>query len=367
MVEPVRQNKNRVSEETDKHICKFLLSSFRGSGFRAYKQHFNLAFPESRFSIQNRIKYLKKQQADNFPRFSVLLQSYNITSAASSTVSASPESVASSFDYSDSSDDDDSYLGSSIIPPSPTPSVPKPVAVPKAASRPPPKLLSKAPPKPTKTMTSHEGMRNHQKFLNLKQPHLNFHGMLFFRDDDVEVDGSLQSILTIYKPVYDPRDVDDIKLTLDEDEPDLLHFTHSNVPTFFYKNFKDIHLLDRDFDPDPLNSELFSFTLKKHQKCAIAISKSDDQRLQRDDIRLPFSVSLEKFSVFENTDVEIQKHFRMVPIDISPTKQHKCLYVFWKMVIDGETTHLNIADTDDYERAEARMSTVFVKPKLEKK
>ena len=203
-----------------------------------------------------------------------------------------------------------------------------------------------------------EGTRQHQKLLNLEHPHLNNHGMLWFRDDDVEINDVLYSVLTVYQPLYDPRDFVDVKLSIDNDEPDKLQHTLPNVPSFMYKDVKKLHQLEQKTDPD--NPELYSFTAKKHSKCAIKIKTSDDERLQIDEYRLPFMLSLDMFSNIENTAAELKKHYRTFECKITDKIKHKFAFVFWKVLIDGEATRLT-ADIDSASRnhfaeAEERMS-----------
>ena len=71
-------NTNRVALETDKHLCKFLLSPFRESGLKWYKIYNNISFAESSKQTTNRLEYLKRLQQGKFVQFAELCQTYGI-------------------------------------------------------------------------------------------------------------------------------------------------------------------------------------------------------------------------------------------------------------------------------------------------
>jgi len=368
-----RTNKKRVCENTDKHICKFLLSSFRGTGIHAYKKHFGLSFPDPPRNIYNRISYLKSIQQSNFPKFAKITQSYGVTSG-----DASATDIDSSSSDSDSTDtdDEDSFLDSYFATPPVVPS--RPIA---KRTQHPPKQVPKSIPKPvTKpflpTMASsinksdRDGqgfLRQHKHFLNFEYPHLNHNGMMWFKDDDVEVDNLFLSIITIYQPLFDARDIDDIKLYLDPDEPNVLHHVQPNVPSFMYKDVDSIMKLDSS----KANPELHYFTHKKLKKSAHHVQRMEEHRLQRSDYRLEFNLSLAKFDDIDNSGSELQKHYRTfeVEIDADNDIHHICAYVFWKVLVDGETTDFSSKDLKQQNHhllAAERMSNAFGNIKIEK-
>jgi len=123
-----------------------------------------------------------------------------------------------------------------------------------------------------------------------------------------------------------------------------------------------MHKLETKKDKAHKNPELYSLTEKKHQKCAIKIRTDENHRLQRDSYRLPFTLSLEKFDAFENAGSELKKNYRILEVEVTDRIKHKVSYVFWKVLIDGETTHLSTDDVsivNEFEEAEARMSEAF--------
>ena len=324
----IRSNKNRLSPATEKHLCEYLVSPFCQSGLRSYKARHNLSFPEPTKQVSNRLFNLKKLYKSNVVDFATLCKSYGINSSVSST-------PVSFFDDSSVSTKSTSK---SLLPTASTTFIKC-------------KMNSNS---------SLPEMREHQTLLNMDHPHLKRHGMLWFRDDDVRIDGSLCSILTIYQPLFDARDVSSVKLSLDNEESDLIHHIHPNVPSFFYKDCQRMHKLEDK--KDNKNPELFSMTEKKHQKCAIKIKTDENHRLQRDSYRLPFTLSLEKFDAIDNAGSELKKNYRILEIEVTDKIKHKVSYVYWKVLIDGETTHLS-SDTDpvfnEFEEAEARMSAAF--------
>jgi len=95
----------------------------------------------------------------------------------------------------------------------------------------------------------------------------------------------------------------------------------------------------------------------------------DDQRLQRDNYRLPSPLRLDRFSTVEDTEGELKKHSRLVPIEIAPKIQHTAVLLYWGVLIDGGTTHLDAdttPSTDDYAAAAKRMSGLLNAMKIEK-
>ena len=75
---PDGPNKNRLTRDTDKHLCAFLLSSFRQSGLKSHKCHFRLSFPEAPKQISNRLECLKKMSRSNVAEFSRLCDTCGI-------------------------------------------------------------------------------------------------------------------------------------------------------------------------------------------------------------------------------------------------------------------------------------------------
>jgi len=203
--------------------------------------------------------------------------------------------------------------------------------------------------------------RSHQSNLNFKYPHLNFNGMMWFRDDDVLINQSLHSILTIYQPLYDPRDFNDIKLCFDINDPFLLRLYQPNVPTFMHKNIENIH--QQELETDPKNSELYSFTAKKHKKAAVKVSNYNEHKIQVIECHLPFCVSSEQFSNIDNAGGEAEKHHGKIRVKVTDKIKDTCSYVFWKISIEDKTTHLQTkrpTSRNQFDEAEERMSKLDI-------
>jgi hypothetical protein len=318
-----KQNRSRLSPESEQHLCKFLLSPFRYSGLKAYKVKHNISFPENTKKVSNRLDYLKKALDSDFQSFADLCNLYGINS----TTIAPHVNTSTSFE----------------------PSTPKMNSQSVNRTHPTSKASSQV-----------DGMRQHKCLLNLDFPHLNKNQMLWFRDDDVQIDNALYSVLTIYQPLSDPRDFYSIKLSLDENNPEVLHYTHLNIPTFMYTDYETMFKLEHTSDPN--NHDVYAMTAKKHSKCAIKVQRDENHRLQKDSYRLPFALRLNKFSNIENTGTELQKNFRFFPINVTDKLEYKCAYVFWKVLIDEETTHLSLDKTQgssQFDDALSRMSSAF--------
>ena len=199
---------------------------------------------------------------------------------------------------------------------------------------------------------------NHQSNLNFEHPYLNFNGMMWFRDDDVLINQSLRSILTVYQPLYDPRDFNDMKLFFDMNDPFLLRLYHPNVPTYMHRDVENIHY--QELENDPTNSEIYSFTAKTHMEVAKKVAKSDSNKMQITYFRLPFCVSCEQFSNIDNTRGEAEKHYRKIRVMVTEKITDTCSYIFWKILIEEEeANHLRAKRPtvrDEFDEAEERLS-----------
>jgi hypothetical protein len=207
-----------------------------------------------------------------------------------------------------------------------------------------------------------QAMRHHQCCLNFAFPSLNNFGMMWFRDDDVEIGDSMCSILTIYQPLFDARDQDLIRLSIDSDDPTVLHHSHPTVPTFMFKDFKKVHQLEGSEE----NPEIYSETRKKHKKHAFKIANNKNLKLQSAEYSLPFALSMDSFDGIINSTAEIKKHYRYfnTVVDTSGDEEieHTCAYIFWKVLIEGETTNCSTKAQEErnvYSDAHKRMSRAF--------
>ena len=287
---PDRPNKNRLTRDTDKHLCTFLLSSFRQSGLKSYKYHFRLSFPEAPKQISNRLEYLKKISRSNVAEFSRLCDTYGIK----------PSNIKVNFQDQ--------------------------ISVPQEID---PRMST------TSSNLLEQQLRRHQVNLNFHFPSLNSSGMLWFRDDDVEIGESMCSILTIYQPLFDARDYDDVNIGIDVDDPTLLLHHHPTVPRFFYEDFNKIHEQEESLD----NPDIYTETRKKHKKHAFKIKNNKHLKIEMTEYQLPFALSLEAFDDISHNGSTLMKNYRTIQVGLSKKIKHTCSYVFWKVMIDGETTH----------------------------
>ena len=64
-------------------------------------------------------------------------------------------------------------------------------------------------------------------------------------------------------------------------------------------------------------------------------------KLQMNECQLPFALTMENFDDIDNSGAQIMKHCRTISIDVNGGEgiTHDCSCIFWKIVIDGETTH----------------------------
>ena len=349
-----------LSNNTDRHICKFLLSPFEPTGWGSYKRHYKLEFSEPSRQITNRLAYLKKLQRNpnQFIKFAHICNKHGVSSSVTKFRQPKYDSDESNYSETDSDTDTDSDLDTPITyrPTAKTRSTPpreKPTQTTHKKSH----QRSKEMPSYKSNSKDPDMRHSHQHDLNFEFPHLNFNGMMWFRDDDVLIGNSLHSILTIYQPLYDPRDFHDIKLCFDIDDPDLVRLYHPNIPTYMHKDLESMH--SQEMKTDPKNSELYSFTAKKHKKAAIKAAASDRHKMQVTECHLPFSVTNEQFSNIDNTGGEAEKNYRKIEVKVTDKIKDTCSYIFWKILIKGETTHLKSKRRtvrNQFDEAEERMS-----------
>lgn len=197
-------------------------------------------------------------------------------------------------------------------------------------------------------------MQKHEHLLNLDQPSLNRYGMLWFRDNDVEIGESMHSVLTIYQPLYDARDQNLIGIPIDINDPPILHHTHPTVPMFMYRDFEKMHVLDGS-DGNP---GVFSMAREQHKKHATKIKSSKQLKMQKTSYELPVSVATKSFDTIKHSGLKIKKHYRTIPIPLMGDKKigHFCASLWWEVMIDGETTDFpDEEDINAYEDADERM------------
>ena len=201
--------------------------------------------------------------------------------------------------------------------------------------------------------------RKHQFNLNFQFPSLDNSGMMWFRDDDVEVGDSMCGILTVCQPLWDVRDQDSVSPHLDVDDPTLLSHRTPTVPTFMWKDFEKVHQPEESEE----NPEMCTETRKKHKKHACKIENNNILKLEINECQLPFAPSLEKFDEIDHEGSAIRKHLRTIPIEVE-NSQTECrsACVCWKVVIDGETTFCSEKSCDKrnvHKDAEQRMCEAF--------
>jgi hypothetical protein len=80
--------------------------------------------------------------------------------------------------------------------------------------------------------------------LNLDQPEQNCNGMLVLKTVDIMVGDTEQiDVITIFKPLYDPRDIKNIKAVLDADGG-AIALTEPVVSCYFLEEVKEMHTLE---------------------------------------------------------------------------------------------------------------------------
>lgn len=329
-----RTNKNRLSIETEKHLCQFLVSPYRYSGLRAYKSKYNLTFPEPTKKVSGRLEYLKKIYNTSFADFAALCKVYDINSTDSvhSYRENNPPSNSLNKSISSTSTFKNPYRSLS-------------------------KMNINGP-------SFDEAMKSHQICLSEDLDSLNDNGMIFFRDDNVEIGDSMNSILTVYQPLFDARDLDLIDLYVHPDDKRVLHHVYPKVPSFMYRDHDKVHKLERSEE----NPEVYWFTKKKHKRLAFKIVEDNDMKLETSEYRLPFELSTARVDSIENSSTKLMKNYRTFTVKVDENIYHTVAYVFWKIIIEGKTANFSGSTNPvkrnlhaDAKELEERMSSAFAK------
>ena len=102
-------------------------------------------------------------------------------------------------------------------------------------------------------------------------------------------------------------------------------------------------------------------TAKSHKEVATKVAKSDSLKIQITYFRLPFCVSCEQFCNIDNTRGEAEKHYRKIRVMVTEKITDTCSYIFWKILIEEEETHLPAKRPtvrDKFDEAEERLSKI---------
>ena len=95
----------QVNQDTDKHICQFILSPFHQFGWKYYRQRYNLSIEEPSTKVKNRLSYLQRLKTSNPSAFYAHCKKHNLSftekGSNSSFSSSSEEEISSSEEESD--------------------------------------------------------------------------------------------------------------------------------------------------------------------------------------------------------------------------------------------------------------------------
>ena len=189
---------------------------------------------------------------------------------------------------------------------------------------------------PTKSMASDRLLpfnTDHEVCLNDDFPHLDDSGLLIFRDDDVEIDDTMVSILTVYKELTDARDQEFTTLSIHKTNPSILVLNCPKLGLFMTCNHDKVQGLEKC----KKNPEFYTSTAKKHKKIAFRIKGNRKMRMRTIEFQLPFELSPDEINGMNNTGSELMKNFRSLNVEVNSNFTQTCSFVFWKILIYGET------------------------------
>jgi hypothetical protein len=192
--------------------------------------------------------------------------------------------------------------------------------------------------------------------LNLDQPEQNCNGMLVLKTVDIMVGDTEQiDVITIFKPLYDPRDIKNIKAVLDADGG-AITLTEPVVPCYFLKEVKEMHTLE---DALAGGTKGCILTKRSHMLAATNVQAKDLRAQKKTILRFPEGIICK-----HDGKGKLKNNFRMLKAKMSAGEPHPVQWVFWKLIIDSERRHLErqaSEDSDDgFAEAQKRMSAMNV-------
>jgi len=195
---------------------------------------------------------------------------------------------------------------------------------------------------------------------DLDRPENNANSIFAVRGKDVVVDDiSVMDTITIYKPIFDPRDRAKVEVSLLSDGSGI-EMKEPTVPTFFFTQVEDMYELDSD-------EERCASTILAHSVAATAIKNQVHRQSKRVVIEFPDGITCNKDFFNEAGDgLKLKKRFRMLEVELckdaagNPVTTH-LTFMYWKVAVDGEEKKLGPDknkpdDDDDLKNALHRMS-----------
>jgi hypothetical protein len=196
--------------------------------------------------------------------------------------------------------------------------------------------------------------------LNLKYPELNPNGMMVFRVNDIEHNGELIDTITIYKPLFDGRDIKKTKAHLHEDGGGIT-ITEPPVPHYMINDVKAIHQLEG-------KEGLCLSTMRVHRITATDIKTKPMRCEKQSTLYFPDEVTCKMDNFNKHGGNKLKNNFRMLNIVLSEKGEdgeplvQLVPFLYWRLTIDGESRHLERStseDSDDnFTQAQSRMSSM---------
>lgn len=138
---------------------------------------------------------------------------------------------------------------------------------------------------------------------DLDRPENNANSIFAVRGKDVVVDDiSVMDTITIYKPIFDPRDRAKVEVSLLSDGSGI-EMKEPTVPTFFFTQVEDMYELDSD-------EERCASTILAHSVAATAIKNQVHRQSKRVVIEFPDGITCNKDFFNEAGDgLKLKKRF----------------------------------------------------------
>jgi hypothetical protein len=212
---------------------------------------------------------------------------------------------------------------------------------------------------PTTIMSSHHPhsysklpayTHNLEFTLDFEKPETNLCGIMAFCANNVKNNSKLIDKVTIFKPLYSPRDRKLIKATLDKDRTGIT-FVESSSPSYFSKDASNIPEVEKDNKGGLACKQ----TEQAHQVAANSIQLKVELCLQHVRLNLPNGISCKVFTQevrrVAKQQGKLKNLFRMVEVKIREDESRVDLmwhapHVIWIFLINREARHLKKEDSD---------------------
>jgi hypothetical protein len=155
-------------------------------------------------------------------------------------------------------------------------------------------------------------------------------------------------VVSVYRCAVDARDAASIKAEMLEDGTGIL-VSQPSVPTFLIKDVKQMHGLEK-------NEGFTESLMRDHLITANAIEKRKERQTQQVEFRFPPGITCNtKHFGNKATDNRLRNNKRVCTVTVipgankkdPPIKTQDISFILWRVTVDKEDRHVELADDSD--------------------